>query len=542
MKTSDLFVKALENEGVKYIFGIPGEENLDFLNSLKDSSIKFIITRHEQAAGFMASTLGRLTGKAGVCLSTLGPGATNLVTAAAYANLSGMPMLMITGQKPIKNSNQGHFQIINVVQMMQPVTKFNKQIVSGNSVPALVREVFRTAQKERPGAVHLELPEDIAKEDATAHLLPVNKTRRPIAEEKAIMSAIQMIEGAKHPLILVGAGGNRKLISRMLKYFIDKTGIPFFNTQLGKGVIDERHPLYLGTAALTDNDYVHSAVREADLIINIGHDVIEKPPFLMRENGPKVIHINFCSAKVDQVYFPQLEVLGDIANAIWQIAEKISVQPSWDFSHFLAVRKSFFEHLEKLARDNSFPMKPPRIVAEVRRALPDDGIVVLDNGMYKIWFTRNYPAYASNTLLVDNSLATMGAGLPSAIATKFLYPDKKVVAVAGDGGFMLNSQELETALRLNVDLVIVLLNDSGFGMIRWKQGKKGFAPFSLDFNNPDFIKYAESYGAKGYRVSSADDLGKILGECLNKKGVHLIEVPIDYSEDNKVLSECNLCH
>lgn len=310
IKASDLFVKALENEGVEYIFGVPGEENLDLLESLRMSTIKLILTRHEQGAGFMAATYGRLTGKAGVCLATLGPGATNLVTPAAYAQLGAMPMLMITGQKPIKQSKQGRFQIVDVVNMMQPITKFAKQIVNAATIPSLVREAFRLAEEERPGAVHLELPEDIAAEYAeSSHLFAVNELRRPDADEKALNQAVEMIRNAKHPLLLVGAGANRKRIVDALKGFVNKTGIPFFNTQMGKGVIGGYHHLYLGTAALSSGDYLHCAIDQSDLVINAGHDVVEKPPFFMEHNSKQVIHINFSSAEVDEVYFPQLEVV-----------------------------------------------------------------------------------------------------------------------------------------------------------------------------------------------------------------------------------------
>ncbi len=338
MKASDLFIKALEAEGVEYIFGIPGEENLDMLQSLKDSPIKLILTRHEQAAGFMAATYGRLTGKAGVCLSTLGPGATNFVTAAAYAQLGAMPMLMITGQKPIKSSKQGHFQIVDVVDMMRPLTKYTRQLVSGDNIPSRVREVFRIIEEERPGAGHLEFPEDIAAEACSAQVIPKSRVRRPIAEDKSIKQAVSMIEKARHPLLLIGAGSNRKLTSKMLRRFIDKTGVPFFSTQMGKGVVDENDPLFLGNAALSANDFLHRAIENADLIINVGHDVIEKPPFFMQRDGFKVIHINFLPAAVDPVYFPQVEVVGDIANSIWQISEKIRTQNAWDFSYFMKVR------------------------------------------------------------------------------------------------------------------------------------------------------------------------------------------------------------
>lgn len=538
MKASDLFVKALENEGVEYIFGIPGEENLDFLESLRTSKIKLIVTRHEQAAGFMAATYGRLTGKAGVCLSTLGPGATNFVTASAYAQLGGMPMLMITGQKPIKTSKQGHFQIVDIVEMMKPVTKYTKQIVNGNLIPAMVREAFRTAEEERPGAVHLELPEDIAAEEVeNMNVFPVARVRRPAAEEKAVKQAVEMIESAKHPLLLIGAGANRKLASKWIVEFIQKTGIPFFNTQMGKGITHDVYDKYLGTASLSDGDFLHCAINRADLIINIGHDVIEKPPFFMKHGETQVIHVNFFPAKVDNVYFPQLEVLGDIGNSMWQITEKITAQSSWDFSYFFKVRDQIHSHINEKNEDTRFPIIPQRVVADTRKAMPDDGIVCLDNGMYKIWFTRNYACRQQNTLLVDNALATMGAGLPSAMAAKMIFPEKKVIAVCGDGGFMMNSQELETAVRLKLDLVVVILNDNAYGMIKWKQAGAGFKDFGLDLGNPDFVKYAESYGAKGYRVSKTEEYAELLQKCLHEKGVHLIEVPVDYSENALLVKE-----
>ncbi len=531
MKASDLLVKSLENEGVQFIFGLPGEENLDLIESLRASNIKFIVTRHEQAAGFMAATIGRLTGKTGVCLSTLGPGATNLVTAAAFANLGAMPMLMITGQKPIKKSKQGQFQIVDAVEMMRPLTKFTKQIIHGNTIPALVRACFRYSEEERPGTTHLELPEDIAKEDC-------DMLRRTAGDEKAIDHAVAMIEDSKHPLILIGAGSNRKIVYKALRQFIDKTGIYFFNTQMGKGVIDERHPLFLGTAALSDNDYVHCAINKADLIINVGHDIVEKPPFFMRmDNGAQVIHINFVTARIDDIYFPQLEVIGDIGNCLWQIMEKVTVKKSWDFEYFKKIKAEIDAHIQEKTSDSSFPLKPQRIVSDTRSIIPADGILALDNGMYKIWFARNYQAYEGNTLLLDNALASMGGGLPSAIAAKVLFPEKIVVAMVGDGGFMMNSQELETARRLKLNLVIIILKDNGYGMIKWKQKEMGLSDFGLDFGNPDFVKYAQSYGVKGYHIESAAQFKKILEECLPKEGIHLIETPIDYSENQKVFSE-----
>ncbi len=536
MKASDLFIKALENEGVEYIFGIPGEENLDLLDSLRNSKIKLILNRHEQGAGFMAATYGRLTGKPGVCLSTLGPGATNFTTPAAYAQLGAMPMLMITGQKPIKKSKQGRFQIVNIVDLFRPITKYTRQVVNGNNIPSMVREAFRLASEERPGAVHIELPEDIATEECDDRIFDVVAHRRPTACHLALIEAVKMIENAKMPLLLIGAGANRKRTSKALTEFIEKTGIPFFNTQMGKGVVDERKKQFLGTAALSDHDFLHCAINRADLIINVGHDVIEKPPFFMEKGRTKVIHINFFPAQIDDVYFPQLNVIGDIANSIEQITSLVKNLRNWDLSYFKKIKEEVDGHLSKYSEDNRFPILPQRLVHIIREELSENGIVTLDNGIYKIWFARNYKCYQPNTLLLDNALATMGAGLPSAIAAKLIYPDKKVVSVSGDGGFMMNAQELETAIRLKLDLVVIILNDSAYGMIKWKQEGLGLESFGLDYKNPDFVKHAESYGAIGHRAKSDTNFRNILNKCLNSKGVHIIDLAVDYSLNHTILN------
>ncbi|MDO3720952.1 acetolactate synthase large subunit [Marinobacter sp. chi1] len=534
-----LFVRALETEGVEYIFAVPGEENLALLEALRTSDIQLILNRHEQAAGFMAATYGRLTGKVGVCLSTLGPGATNLVTAAAYAQLGGMPMMMVTGQKPIKSSKQGLFQILDVVDLMRPLTKYTRQISNANTIPAKVREAFRLAAEERPGAVHLELPEDIAAERPhdDNHIFAASDARRPTASTKSLDIACDMLREARHPLIMIGAGANRKRVSRALLHLVNSTDIPFFTTQMGKGVIDERHPRYLGNAALSSGDFVHCAIDEADLVINVGHDLVEKPPFFMHPGGKKVIHVNFSGANVDAVYFPQHEVVGDIANSVEYLAEHCGRCGGHDFSRLMRVKSAVDEHLMDKAGDDSFPLLPQRIVSDVRQAVPEDGIIALDNGMYKLWFARNYPAYDNNTVLLDNALASMGAGLPSAMMAAMLYPDRRVVAVCGDGGFMMNSQEMETAVRLGLNLVVLIINDSAYGMIKWKQAQEGFETFGLDYGNPDFVAYARSYGASGERVERAEDLLPRLRAALSAGGVRLLEVPVDYRENRRVFDE-----
>jgi acetolactate synthase-1/2/3 large subunit len=536
-KASDLFVEALENEGVEYIFGVPGEENLDFLESLRKSKIKLILTRHEQGAGFMAATYGRLTGKTGVCLATLGPGATNFVTCAAYAQLGGMPICMITGQKPINKSKQGRFQIIDVVEMMKPLTKFTKQIVNGNTIPSIVRDAFRISQDERPGAIHLELPEDVAAEEVDAPIVPMHKTFIPNAGDMSISEAVEKIMNAKMPLILIGAGANRKRISQSLLKFVTDTGIPFFSTQMGKGVVDDSHEHNLGTAALSSGDYIHCAIDRADVIINIGHDVIEKPPFFMEHEGKEVIHINFFKAALDSIYFPQIEIIGDIATSIDKIGERTKKHPNWDFNYCYRIRDKIIKNIAdsiKAVKPEDKPT-PQTLVQVLQDIMPNDGIISLDNGVYKIWFARNYNAHQSNTLLLDNALASMGAGLPSAMMTALMYPEKKVVAVCGDGGFMMNSQEMETAVRLKLNMTVIVLRDNAYGMIKWKQHDAGFEDFGLDYGNPDFVKYAEAYGANGFRVNVLKELKPCLEKTINSKGVNLVEVNINYSENKVIL-------
>ncbi|ABI77917.1 putative acetolactate synthase [Hyphomonas neptunium ATCC 15444] len=537
-KGSDLFVAALENEGVDYIFGVPGEENLDFLESLRTSRIRLILTRHEQAAAFMAATHGRLTGRPGVCLATLGPGALNMATGAAYAHLGAMPMILITGQKPVKSARQARFQIVDIVASMKPLTKMSRQIISAGSIPAIVRDAFRTAMEERPGPVHLELPEDVASEETGgAFMIPVHDIARPIASPSELDKAADVILAAEHPLVMIGAAGNRPCLVEPLSAFIRRTRIPFFNTQMGKGAVTGGSSLFMGTAALSEGDYVHEAVDRADLIIAIGHDTVEKPPFLMKNaGGQTVLHIGYHSADVEEVYHPDFEVIGDIGATVEGLGERLEgrLQPD---QGMLDLRQKILAHLNDRAEEDRFPITPQRIVHDVRKVMPEDGIVCLDNGMYKIWFARNYRTHVANTLLLDNALATMGAGLPSAMMAAMLYPGRRVLAVCGDGGFMMNSQEMETAVRLRLNLVVMILNDSAYGMIRWKQAVDGFADFGMRFGNPDFVHYAEAYGAMGTRVTSVADLAPALEAAFLGGGVHLVDVAIDYSENTRVLVE-----
>jgi acetolactate synthase-1/2/3 large subunit len=535
-KGSDLLVAALEIEGVDQIFAVPGEENLDVVESLRRSRIKLVVTRHEQAAAFMAATHGRLTGRPGVCLSTLGPGALNFTTGAAYAHLGAMPMLLLTGQKPIKYARQGRFQIVDIVGAMRPLTKMTRQIVSAASIPTMVRDAFRIATEERPGPVHLELPEDIAAEEAEAALVSPHPIEWPVAAPATVDRVAEMILGAERPLLMIGAAGNRPRLVNPLSDFVRRASIPFFNTQMGKGAVTGSSDLYLGTAALTERDYVHDAIDWADLIIAIGHDTVEKPPFLMDDQAAarKLIHLGYLPASVEQVFHPDAELVGDIGANVAALAERLEGRMNAE-PVFASLRATILSHLNERSESDRFPIIPQRLVHDVRAVMPEDGIVCLDNGMYKIWFARNYRTRIANTLLLDNALATMGAGLPSAMMAKLLYPERQVLAVCGDGGFMMNSQELETAVRLKLNLVVLIVVDGAYGMIRWKQAVDGFPDFGMTFGNPDFVKYADSYGARGHRVASASELAPTLEAALSAGGVHLVSVPVDYSENIRVL-------
>ncbi len=537
MNGAELLASALENEGVRQVFGIPGEENLDFVEALRRSTIELVLTRHEQAAAFMAATHGRLTGRAGVCLATLGPGALNLTTGAAYALLGAMPMVMITGQKGVLSRKQARFQVVDIVSAMTPLTKMARQITSSLTIPSIVREAFRVAEQERLGPVHLELPEDIAAELGPAlPPVPPHPIDLPVADGVALDRAAALIRRAERPLVMLGAAASRPRLADALSDFVRRLQIPFVNTQMGKGAVAGGSGLYMGTAALSERDYVHRAIDRADLIIAIGHDTVEKPPFFMGPQGPAVLHVGTLPATVEEVFFPQAEVVGDVGPSLRLLADRLEGELP-NAGALLGLREGILAKIGERANESRYPLTPQRIVADVRRVMPEDGVVCLDNGMYKIWFARNYRTHVANTLLLDNALASMGAGLPSAIMAALLHPTRRVLAVCGDGGFMMNSQELETAVRLGVNLVALVLQDDAFGMIRWKQAADGFPDFGLTFGDPDFVAYARAYGAKSSRVETADGLAPALEAAFADGGVHLVVAPVDYSENMRVFVE-----
>jgi acetolactate synthase-1/2/3 large subunit len=535
MKSSDLFVRQLEEEGVEYIFGLPGEENLDFLESLRTSKIKVVITRHEQTAAFMAATYGRLTGKAGVCFSTLGPGATNLVTGVAHAQLIGAPLVSISGQKAVRSNWQAQFQLIDVVSLMRPITKDSLSIVDLGEIPTAIRNAFKLAQAERPGAVHLELPEDVAGCPTDAKVQKKGLVRRPAPDAKTLMRAAAMIDRAENPLIILSSGANRHLITRQLMQFIEKTGIYAVHTQMGKGVVSDASGYSLFATGMHRRDYVNCGIDRADLIITIGYNIVEYPPFVWnRSLDKKIINIDFSEAVADKYYNPDIEVIGDVSCSLRQLGELVKDRKR--SGTFTAIRE-FLD--KKLSPDYKmqYPPTPQEVVWRVREVMSEEDILTLDNGIYKLWFSRLYRTYKPNTFILDNALATMGAGLPAAIAAKMVRPERNVLAVVGDGGFMMNSRELETALRCGTPLVCLVLNDNAYGFIKWEQQAKGYPAFGLDYANPDFVRYAESYGAVGMKVKEGDDLSEVLRKAFSLKTVVLVECPIDYSVNFETFSK-----
>ncbi len=523
MKASDLFIKCLENEGVTRIFGVPGEEILDILESLRNSSIQFIATRHEQAAAFMAATCGRLTGRAGVVLTTLGPGATNLATGLAYATLGGFPLVAITGQKPIKQTKQGRFQQVNIVRLAEPITKMSRGVASAEKIPVLVSRAFRHAEQERPGAILLEIPEDIARENTGIAPLFRNRFPLPNPNPSLIEKACELIYSSRAQIIIIGADAKRWTIENELSEFINQTRLPFIATQLGKGILPETNQYYLGTTALTDGERVHDALKAADTFIVIGHTIFEKPPFIPNNATQKIIHINTTPAEISRIYQPKLEIVGDVAESLRELTGALQ-----NFTPDSFLFGSPADNADN-ATNVRFPIRQEHVVAAFQKSVPKDAIIALDNGLYKLAVTRDFRAMWRHHILLDNTLATMGAGLSSAIAAKLVYPDRAVIAVCGDGGFMMNSQELETATRLGLDLLVIVLNDNAFGMIREKQKQMWFEDFGVTYRNPDFVKLAESYGVKGYRIREGENLTDTITKFLYEPGISLVEVPIMYA-------------
>jgi acetolactate synthase-1/2/3 large subunit len=534
MNTAELLVKCLENEGVEYVFGLPGEENLDLLEALKDSSIQFITVRHEQGAAFMADVYGRLTGKAGVCLSTLGPGATNLMTGVADANLDGAPLIAITGQVGTDRMHIESHQYLDLVAMFAPVTKWNKQIVRPNTTPELLRRAFKFAQQEKPGAVHIDLPENIAAMPADGIPLTKDGREQIYASSRSIDKAVQVIENADNPVILAGNGVIRSHAAKQLTDFATRLNIPVVNTFMGKGAIPYKHPLSLWTVGLQQRDFISCAFEQSDLVIAVGYDLIEYSPKRWNPHGTTpILHIAETASEIDSSYIPVGEVVGDIGNSLDQLMKKTD-RAGKPLPSFVSVRSQIHADYEFYANDEGFPIKPQKIIYDLRQVMGANDIVISDVGAHKMWIARHYHCDSPNTCLISNGFAAMGIAIPGALAAKLLHPEQNVIAVTGDGGFMMNCQELETALRVGTNFVTLIFNDSGYGLISWKQMNHFGSSSFVQFGNPDFVKLAESMGLKGYRVESAADLIPTLKEALAQQVPTVIDCPVDYRENLKL--------
>ena len=531
LNTAELLVKCLENEGVEYIFGLPGEENLDVLEALKNSSIKFITTRHEQGAAFMADVYGRLTGKAGVCLSTLGPGATNLMTGVADANLDGAPLVAITGQVGTDRMHIESHQYLDLVAMFAPVTKWNKQIVRPGITPEVVRRAFKTAQSEKPGAVHIDLPENIAAMPADGSPLPLDSQEKVYASYRTLNMAAAVISKAKNPLILAGNGAIRANASEALTEFATALNIPVANTFMGKGVIPYTHPLALWAVGLQQRDLISCAFDRSDLIIAVGYDLIEYSPKKWNPDGKlPIIHIGMTPAEIDSSYAPVVEVVGDITDSLIDILKRADRQNK-PTPVTAGLKTEIRADYETYANDTGFPIKPQKLIYDLRQVMGPEDIAICDVGAHKMWMARHYHSDCPNTCIISNGFAAMGIAIPGAVAAKLVHPDKRIVAVTGDGGFMMNCQELETALRVGTPFVTLIFNDGGYGLIEWKQLNYFGTSSFIKFGNPDFVKFAESMGLKGYRVESTQDLIPTLEEAFRQEVPTVIDVPVDYGEN-----------
>ncbi len=531
MNTAELLVRCLENEGVRYIFGLPGEENLHVLEALKHSSIQFITTRHEQGAAFMADVYGRLTGKPGVCLSTLGPGATNLMTGVADANLDRAPLVAITGQVGTDRMHIESHQYLDLVAMFAPVTKWNAQIVRPSNTPEIVRKAFKIAQAEKPGAVHIDLPENIAAMSASGKPLVKDGKEKTYASFQSIEKAADFIAQAENPLILVGNGAIRANASEALTEFATRLNIPVANSFMGKGVIRYTHPLALWAVGLQQRDYISCGFDRTDLIICVGYDLIEYSPKKWNPDGTiPIIHIGAMSAEVDSSYIPLTEVVGDISDSLREILYRADRSNKPD-PQALELRTEIRNDYVQYAKDDGFPIKPQKVVYDLRQVMAPEDIVISDVGAHKMWMARHYHCEQPNTCIISNGFAAMGIAIPGAIAAKLVHPDRRVVAVTGDGGFMMNCQELETALRVGTPFVTLIFNDGGYGLIEWKQQNQFGSSAFIKFGNPDFVKFAESMGLKGYRVESCLDLIPILKEALEQDVPAVIDCPVDYREN-----------
>jgi acetolactate synthase-1/2/3 large subunit len=538
MKSSDLMVKCLENEGVEFVFGIPGEETLDLMNSLSETKIKFILTRHEQAAAFMADAYGRLSGKTGVCLSTLGPGATNLLTGIGDAFLDRAPLLAITGQADLGRIHKESHQYIDIVENFETVTKWNTRIEVPDVIPEVVRKAFKVAETEKPGAVHLELPDSISAMESnkgSERPIPPIRARRSSPDRQSLRRAAELIESSVNPVILAGNGVVRKNASPQLRKFAELFDIPVVTTFMGKGALTARSDCYIGTLGLAKDRQIPEVFHKADLVIAVGYDLVEYAPMRWNpEQDKKIIHIDFTTSEVDLYYVPEVEIVSDIRETLELLEGMISCNKKSEYT--TALHQEILETFESQGKVDSWPVRPQRVLYALRKVMGDEDITIADVGTNKLWTAKFYPVYGNNTFLISNGFAAMGFALPAAIGAKLLRPYLKVAAVCGDGGFLANVHELETARRLGLNIVIIIFEDSGYNLIKWKSMSKFGRAFGVEFSNPDFVKLADSFGLQGVSVETSDCLESVLNWAFGQKGPIVVNVPIDYS-GNDLLSK-----
>lgn len=541
MKASDLFVKCLETEGIEYIFGVPGEENADFMMSLeKSDQIRFILTRHEQGAAFMAEVYGRLTGNPAGCLGTLGPGATNLITGVADANMDRAPLLALTGQGATARLHKESHQIMDVVGMFEPVTKWATTVYNADTLPEIVRKAVRVARTEKPGAVHIELPEDVAKHDTTAEPMSVHRYRRPGPDDKITNQAFELLKRAKRPVIIAGNGTIRKRASRQLRDFCEATGIGVLSTFMAKGAVDRDADYCLYTIGLGSKDLPTLVIDEADLVITLGFDMVEYHPHLWNPNSDKrIIHADFLPAEIDQHYHPEVELIGDLAHTLWMLNERVRERglPDYDLSGQRRMRERMQEEFAMHAEDDvEGPIRPQKMLWDARQVMGPHDILLSDVGAHKMWIARHYHCHEPNTCLIPNGFCSMGFALPGVIAADLVFPERRKLAICGDGGFMMNVQEMETARRLDSNIVVLVWEDGGYGLIAWKQDNEFDRHTDLAFGNPDWLQLAQAFGWHGHKVERSRDLQATLETAFNESGPSLVVAPVDYRE-NVILTQ-----
>jgi acetolactate synthase-1/2/3 large subunit len=536
MKASDLLVQCLEEEGIEYIFGVPGEENADFMMSLeKSTKIKFILTRHEQGAAFMAEIYGRLTGNPAGCLGTLGPGATNLITGVADSNMDRAPMLVLTGQGSTDRLHKESHQIMDVVSMFRPVTKWAATILNADTIPEIIRKAVRIARSEKPGAVHIELPEDIATLETSKRPMTPRRFRRSVPDDKITDQAFAMIAAAKRPVIIAGNGCIRRRASKQLRLFCEKTGIGVVSTFMAKGSVDMDAPYCLYTVGLGNKDLISRAIDDADLVIALGFDMVEYHPQLWNPNGDKtIIHADFLAAEIDEHYHPEIELIGDLAHAMWMLNERVDAAApfDFDFANQAACRKAMASDFAEYKDDETVgSIRPQKILWDTREVMGPNDILLSDVGAHKMWIARHYQCHEPNTCLIPNGFCSMGFALPGAIAADIVHPDRRILGIAGDAGFLMNVQEMETARRINSNIVMLVWEDNEYGLIAWKQESHFGHHTDLAFGNPDWIKLADSFGWNGHFVSDSADFATTLDSAFEEAGPSLVVVPIDYREN-----------